>query len=366
MKKVEELKIAIKNDFKEAQKILDAGQYTQHISAADVYNTRLHSDQFNRVFKVAIDRLEDYQRFLRMVQCENEDISFTFEEWKEGRLADGQRLGKFLRKNGVSQRLLDYYSRQVKEEKTVFLIISDRVQHVAGMSYYSDGCWDGMNGSSCQDTRHGGRYAISLAGALHDDKLYVAFIVEDIEDLDDMEGKMLARVVMRLIHVDDTACLVATRYYGNNETKDLLHMAIEQVEEEDVLPIFSRGVLYGDDVITERTNGAVEVEISKEFHIYRDDYIDIEVECPACDGWAEIDVTDDDGYEHSAMCPHCEGRGHIYIDHHVYIDEVVTVEDIEEVTPYAEDYEHYGDFIEISVCAEYIREKLKGLKKLEA
>lgn len=366
MKKVQELKVVIKNNFEEAQRILNAGQYTKNIDAKDVYRPREKSDQFNRIFKVAIDRQDDYQRFLRMVKVENDAITFSFNEWKEGRLADGQRLGKYLRKNGISQRLLDYYSRQVKEEKTVFLVISDRVQHIAGMSYYSDGNWDGMNGSSCQDTRHGGRYAISLAGSLHDDKLFIAFIVEDLNDLDDMENKMLARVVMRLIHVDGVAVLVATRYYGNNESKDMLHLALEQVEEEDVLPVFSRGVLYGDDVITERANGAVEVEISKEFHIYRDDWEEIELECPACDGWAELDVTDDDGYEFSVPCPHCDGQGHIYVDHRIYIDEVVTVEDIEEVTPYAEDYEHFGDFIEISVCAEYIREKLKGLKKLEA
>lgn len=366
MKKVQELKVVIKNDFEEAQKILDAGQYTKNIIAEDVYNQRMHSDQFNRIFKVAIDRQEDYYKFLRMVKVENNSITFSFNEWKEGRLADGQRLGKYLRKKGVSQQLLDYYSRQIKEEKTVYLVISDRVQHIAGMSYYSTGEWDGMNGSSCQDTRHGGRYAISLAGALHDDKLYVAFIIEDIEDLDDMTGKMLARTVMRLIHVDDVACLVATRYYGNNETKDMLHLALEQVEEEDVLPVFSRSVLYGDDVITERANGAVEVEISKEFHIYRDDWVEIELECPACDGWAEIDAEDDDGYEYSVQCPHCDGNGHIYVDHRIYIDEVVTVEDFEEVTPYHEDYEHFGDFIEISICAEYIKEKLKGLKKLEA
>lgn len=358
MKKFEEIKnIVLENDYDEAQRILNLGDYT-NFDALSLYNERVGSDEFNKVFKIAIERQEDYHRFLYVLANEKINMKVSFDVWRSGRLPNGQRLGKALRKAGASQTLLDFYSAQIKTEKEVILVITDKVQFITGMSYYSTGDWDGMEGKSCQCPAIGGSYAKRLAGALHDDKLYVAFIIEKLEDLEDMEGKMLARTVMRLIHIDGEACLVATRYYGNNKTKDWLDKALKAVEGH--CPIFSRDVLTGIDIerVVEPANGEATIYTIKDIHIYEDQTYWVDIDCPYCDGDGKITVYDDMDNEHEIDCPHCNGYGTVETEHYIHIDEWREIETEEAITPYDEDYSHYGDEVLIYLNTEYIKKKL--------
>lgn len=291
-------------------------------------------------------------------------IKIEYNEWKEGRLSNGQRLGKFLRKKGYSQELLDFYSQQVKTEKSVYLVITDRVQYITGMSYYSTGDWDGMGGKSCQCPEIGGSYAKHLAGALHDDKLYIGFIVENLEDLENMEEKMLARTVFRLLDEfeDGESVLIATRYYGNNETKNLLHEALKQVET--VAPIFSSDAL-GYTGYNEDANGYAEVITIQDVYVYHDDTHYINVDCPLCGGYGTIEAYDENGGEHYIRCPHCEGDGEVEVEHYVYIDEYVEVEDEENILPYDEGYSHCGNYISINIDTDYITDKINERRKGE-
>jgi len=366
MKKIEEVKnIVLKNDFEEAQRILNLGDYTRNFDAEYLYNKRVESENFNRVFKIAIERENDYFRFIDMLEKESLElfdnynfIKVTYNEWKEGRLENGQRLGKFLRKKGYSQGLLDFYATQIKTEKSVYLVITDCVQYIAGMSYYSTGDWDGMGGKSCQCPEIGGSYARHLAGSLHDDKLYIGFIIESLDDLQDMEGKMLARVVFRLLEDfdDGESILVSTRYYGNNETKNLLHEALKQVE--NVAPIYSEDAL-GHDRYNEDANGYAEVLTVHDVYVYHDDTHYINVDCPLCDGNGMIEAYDENDNEHSITCPHCNGDGEVEIEHCIYVDEYVEVESEEEILPYDEDYSHCGNYISIGIDTDYIEEKIE-------
>lgn len=400
MKKIEEIKnIVLENDFEEAQRILDIGEYTRNFDAEYLYNERIESEKFNRIFKIKIERKNDYERFLRMMKREqNEYINkerskvyplfekglltrnealkliekvenkalesklvkfkVSFNEWKNNKLDNGQKLGKAMRKAGFSKELLDFYSEQVKTEKEIFLTITDKVQFVAGMSYYSTMEWDGMNGSSCQDPEHGGSYAKHLAGSLHDEKLYIGMLHENLNDLKNMEGKLQARVIFRLLEEfsDGESILVSTRYYGNNETKSLLHEALKQVET--IAPIYSSDAL-GLEEYNEEANGYAEVVTVKDIHVYEDrtDYIDID--CPLCNGSGETYGYDEYDNEYIVCCPHCNGDGVKEIAHEVYIDEFVEVEAYEEILPYDEEYTHHGNFIEIDIDNEYIINKMK-------
>jgi hypothetical protein len=400
MKKVEEIKnIILENDFEEAQRILDIGEYTKNFDSEYLYNEREESENFNRIFKVKVERTDDYKRFLTIMESEkrayiqkeknkvyplyerglvtrsealklfskieNEALesklskfSVTFEEWKSNKLKNGQRLGKALRKAGFSKELLDFYSEQVKTEKEIFLTITDKVQYIAGMSYYSNMEWDGMNGSSCQDPRHGGSYSKHLAGSLHDDKLYVGLLHESLDDLQDMEEKLLGRVVLRLLEDFEgkESILVATRYYGNNETKSLLHEALKQIES--IAPIYSNDAL-GYERYKETANGYVNVETIKDIHIYENRIEYIDIECPLCNGDGDIYGYDEQDNEYSVCCPHCEGSGTVEIEHEVYVDEWVEIELEDEVLPYNEDYIHNGYSIEIDLNKEYIIDKME-------
>lgn len=370
MKKVEEVKnIILENDFEEAQRILDLGDYTKNFDAEYLYNQRIESEKFNRIFKIGIEREDDYFRFVDMLESESlklfdnyNFIKIEYNEWKEGRLSNGQRLGKFLRKKGYSQELLDFYATQIKTEKSVYLVITDRVQYIAGMSYYSTGDWDGMGGKTCQCPEIGGSYARHLAGSLHDDKLYIGFIVEDLNDLENMDGKMLARVVFRLLEdfEDGQSILVASRYYGNNETKNLLHESLKQVET--VAPIFSEDAL-GRLSYHEDANGYAETVTIKDVYIYHDDTHYIDVDCPLCDGAGTIEAYDEDDYEHSIICPHCDGDGMVEIEHYIYVDDYVEVESREDILPYDEEYLHHGDYISINIDMDYIKERMEERKE---
>lgn len=369
MKKIEEVNITLENDFEEAQRILDLGEVTRSFDAEALYNQRIESERFNRVFKVAIERENDYFRFVDMLEKESKKmfddynhLKVAYNEWKEGKLSSGQRLGKFLRKKGYSKNLLDFYSQQVKTEKSVYLVITDKVQYITGMSYYSPGNWDGMGGKSCQCPEIGGSYARHLAGSLHDNKLYVGFIVESLEDLEDMDGKMLARVVLRLLEdfEDGESILVASRYYGNNETKNLLHEALKAAET--VAPIFSEDAL-GRLPYHEDANGYAEIVTVHDIYVYHDDAHYVDIDCPLCDGYGTIDAYDENDNEHTITCPHCNGDGSVEIEHYVCVDEYVEVESEEEILPYDEDYSHRGSYITIYLDTDYIKERMEERKE---
>jgi len=279
--------------------------------------------------------------------CECDACNFRrprYEEWKTGKYYKTEKsvikLGKLLGKNKYGQEIVDFYSTQVKTEREVFLTISDRVQHIAGMSFYSPMDWDGMNGSSCQDPKNGGEYCLTLGGALHDDKLFTAMLHYSHDDIEDMEEKLRARVLMRYMTIDGEACLLPTVYYGNNETKSLLHCAMEQLHEMD---IYDKSILDGRDRVCEDANGGFEMMVTDEIYIEREYEEERTVDCPACDGSGKMEVYSDkwDRYV-NVDCPACDGSGEVETTVMVYIDEYVTVEDEMSVKPYVEAYTHSG------------------------
>lgn len=360
---IKKFPLDIGNDYQEANRILESGEITSGFDSVFFYCDRVEND-FVWTYRIKIERRESYENFISALVNDallykvNIDFSISFEEWKSGYIVDGKRkikINKFLRKKGFSQYILDLYSQQIRTEKNLYLTVSDRVQHIAGMSYYSTGEWDGMSGSSCQDPRNEYEECIRLLGSLHDDKLLVIFLHESLEDLDDMNEKMLARTIGRIVHVDGFQFLIGTRLYGNNETKDLLENCLRQLNGYG---IFSCDQMSeGDYKHRERANGCAQIEGHEEIHIceYVDEYA--EVECPLCGGAGTYTVYDSNDNGHEITCPACHGEGSIETNVYIDINEYVDVETTEDILPYAEEYLHYGGYIEI-----YLDRKVLGLE----
>ena len=355
--------LTVENDFLQANKILNSGDVTSGYDSLYYYNERVENS-FIGTYPIKIERYKDYEKFINtllddaILNSIDVNFSVTFEEWKSGYIQDGKRqtkINKFLRKKGFSQYVLDFYSQQIKTEKTLYITVSDRVQHIAGMSYYSTGEWDGMGGSSCQDPRNEYSECVRLLGALHDDKLLVAFLHERLEDLEDMEEKMLARSVGRIIHIDDKQFLITTRRYGNNETKDMLENGLRQLNKYN---IFTRLQMKdGEYKHKEDTNGYVYITEHDEVNVYEtiDEYVD--VECPMCGGSGTYGVYDRNDNYHDITCPACSGYGTVEVNVYIDIDEYVDVETEHELTPYDEMYSHYGNYMTI-----YVDKKVLGLE----
>ena len=165
--------------------------------------------------------------------------SITFENWKGGRINSGMKLGKKLQKEGFPQSVLDFYGTQIKTEKVVYFTITDRVQDVVGMSNYAKrGSWQGYNGTSCQDTRHDASYNICLIGAIADNNLLIGQLHYKLEDVEDMQDQLKARILMRAWGIDYNGkkyhFCKGVKAYGNDTTKSELMACLECLDNEGI------------------------------------------------------------------------------------------------------------------------------------
>lgn len=397
------------SDFSEAQRILEISHKTENIDAESAYNERVPFEGLGTyevkveskgdyidfkdklvgincidVFreKWAKDKISDteyYEGREKKYNCKCEKCTLrgklTFEHWKTGVFtyseynkylkADREKsikLGKYMTKIGVPQEIIDFYSAQVKDEKTIYLTISDKAEHIAGMAYYSDREWDGYNGTSCQDVRwsygneEDGEGVIQLAGSLHDDKLFIAFTHDSLDDLEDMEEKMLARTILRYMTVDGVGGLFATSYYGNNNSKDALHKGLAQLAHVNV---FNQDITDDGIEVVEPTNGFYNMYSNNEVYVCETVEHEMENECPTCDGYGHAEY---EGHRHE--CLTCEGNGMIYSYFSKDIEEWIEVEVDLNIEPYAEGYSHFGERVRMNIniqAVERIRFESKQL-----
>jgi hypothetical protein len=420
--------LEVESDFEETQRILDINDYTQNIDGEYAYKPRVSND-FVGTYSIKVDKSDDYNRFIdvlvshkqharnlkethynRMYSvlrnfylnndgaqndrfywhhsqllsdwfynsseqlCNCSICSFRFptiEEWKTNKYFETEKrqlkLGKALRKAGFEQSVIDFYSLQTKVEKDIFFTVSDLPQHIVGMSYYCElGEWDGFGGSSCQDTRHNDEdYPIKLGGALHDNKLFVGMLHDKYEDLENMENKLLARVLFRLVHVDGEPLLFPTYYYGNNDTKDILHNALKALHEVDIYSNDIRDSSGGGSMerVYETANGTFQWIQVDEVHIRETIETEKRCSCPMCSGSGEYEVWSDklDKYV-EVNCPCCDGDGEVYYTFYQEIDEWKEIETTTNVYPYIEGYSHNGGSIEVYMNVGKVRDARNAFK----
>lgn len=402
-------KLEVEPNIAETQDIFNMARVLEDVCVYDAYNSRVENS-FVGTYEAKISRIEDYNRFINFLKLDSDDHrksyrvnlrnrlerlyirgffqdfnSYsnkydetyhagyrckcslclfrlpTFEEWLSGKYQEDEKrivkLGKKLSKIGYDKRVIDFYSQQVKTEKSVFLTVSDLPQHIAGMSNYVElGEWDGFGGSSCQDSRHDEHYCINLAGSLHDDKLFIGMLHYKMNDLEDMNGKLKARVLFRYITVDGVPSLISTLYYGNNETKNELHEVVSKLEEVEIYSQDYRLDFKKEtEVVFEDANGYYEMIEVDEIEICETIEEEISVNCPMCDGDGDYRVFSYrfEEYVH-VECPACNGDGSVYSMVYIEVDETRTVSNTTNIRPYAEGYKHRGYEVMMEVAIESI------------
>lgn len=378
--------LIVDHDFDLAQAIFDLSEKLSYHDVKNIYSKRIDVAQnFIGTYQVTVSRLASYNNFLNRLYSEIEynknvvDVDkipkISFEDWKSGYVTDAygrkQKIGKLLNKHGFSKYLIDFYSRQVKTEGTYYLTISDRVQHIAGMSFFSDGSWDSMNGSSCQDPRYS-EYSIQLIGSLYDNKILVAFLHKNLDDLEKMEieawnyfndleynfydyenveqytGKIIARSVCRLVTCFDRTYLISTKNYGSTITKNDLESVIKQLNQ---FGIFSINQMENGRFFKDSTNGFFEIEDYIEISDFINETVEATIDCPYCGGKGKIEIpsTIYDLRPIKIDCPYCDGKGKLTKEIEIYENFTEEVLAKIPVPPYAENYEHNGDHVIIKL-----------------
>ena len=259
-----------KNDFWGADEMLSLSDYTEAYDSSEYYRERSEmAKKFVATYEIQIDRIADYERFKLVCYnaiCEYKYSEFrnagyeskerqaifeeqqkmetfyrsvTFDNWKSGRIDSGMKLGKKLQKEGFPQSVLDFYGTQIKTEKTVFFTITERVQDIIGMSNYAKmGSWQGYDGTSCQDTRHNASYNIFLIGAIADNNLLIGQLHYKLEDVEDMQDKLKARILMRAWQIQYNgkkhSICKGVKAYGNDTTKSELMACLDCLDNEGI------------------------------------------------------------------------------------------------------------------------------------
>jgi hypothetical protein len=415
-------KLEVANEFYVAQSFFELNENTEMLSARDAYNYRVETDKVG-TYEITIERFDDFSRFKEMLEndlcyngekrdkirsqwymdiitndeyqqqlndlkeCSCKKCQFrlpTMEEWTSGLYKETvwndylkmdkvkeSKLGKAMLKNGISQTIIDFYSAQIKTEKQVYITISDRVQHINGMSNYAmEDSWNQYNGTSCQDTRHGGDMSISLVGSLHDNKLFIAMLHDELNDTLDMTDKLLARNMMRLVVIDGEQYMIPTNTYGNNETMDMLDKGLQMLEEVGIYGMNIKEEEFDGDNIerhTESANGCYEMITEEEVNVCETIEEHVSIDCPMCMGSGEYTAYSERGNDREVSCPMCGGDGRYEVYVYEEIDTYVTIEESNEIEVYGggEGYTHRGYSISINVNLTKIeRDMVKYGKKL--
>ena len=312
---IEKFPLEYKPDFTETTKILETSEYIvetvlepKRITAQTMYKKRENRNSFVGTYRIKTDNSAEYAIFKRMFEDEStslptkkllkkhlnipvenqpmqkknlmevlkkSDYSFAkkeevpnLDQWKNGKVVDANnrqtKIGKHLRKSMFTQELIDFYSAQSKDSGLYCFTISDLPQHIAGMSYYAElNSWDGWNGTSCMDTRQDGSYCVALLGSLADTNCYVGLLHKNPTDVDNMENQLLARVLLREVEIDGIKSLIATRYYGNQDTKNVMDDALKKLEVH--MEVYSESSMRKDTSYVRH-----EFEHSVDTHIYNE------------------------------------------------------------------------------------------------
>jgi hypothetical protein len=344
--KVYDLSDIVEEDFLQAQEILDNGDYTSNIDAEHAYNNRVYNE-FVGVYECLVDSKKEYQRFEIMLHECIDSSEWTaypsIEDWMSNKIEDNgrvYRMGKWLKKQGFPQSIIDFYSSQTRTDKEkYYLTISDLPQHIVGMTY------NASDWKSCQHPDNA--ESIHLGGTLHDNRILIGMLHKSLDDLQNMEDLLLARVVMRITGYEGKTFLYPSRVYGNSTHQDIMERCLDMIEEIGVMPLevkYNHGDGYENMLrIREVANGSFTSYMFADVHIDETVEEEVEAECPMCEGsgkyevWAsriERDV--------EVKCPACNGSGDVTAYVCIEIDEYIEVEEEAEIFTYADDYEHEG------------------------
>lgn len=343
-------------NYVEAQDILDSGNHTNVLDAECAYVERV-GNPFIGTYEIPLFNNLEYRRFIQILtDTHSMEYIPTFQEWQNNKVTiNGRtmRLAKWLNKEAVCDSIIDLYSAQPKGGNDVaYLTISDLPQHIVGMSY------NASDWHSCQHPDSA--ESVSLGGSLHDDTLLVAMMHDSMDDLLNMEKKLLARVNMRIMDIDGIRHLTPSRYYGSVSNRAMLHECLTHLE---ALRIHSRAVRFDtssndiNDMYQAKmeNNGSYEMELIGNEWYYNEIDETVSVDCPCCTGTGSIEIhMEVFNKEVSVSCPMCYGEGKYEMEINVCIETEVEAEEEAELITYTDDYEIEGNFTYMTLSKNYL------------
>jgi hypothetical protein len=367
---VKKYSLSVKHDIEKAQSILNKNVFTKNVKANNAFEIRKKiGADFVGTYEVLIKPYEEYKHFIKLLVSDkayNVMLSISFEEWETGKLNNGKRIETELVKLNYDRSLVRFYIKQDKQRKVMYFTISDRIQHLVGMSYYNNKDWTSTNdiGFNEYDTRNTrDKDCLTLSSVLHDDKLYIGMLHNNIDDTYNMDNRLLARTMFRLLTIDNTPCLVATGYHGNKDSKRMLHDSIELLKEND---IYSTDVLQGDlSQHIESCNSVYQLTMIDDVHVMEEDTRLMYVPCPMCEGKGErIYKSKKMDKDVKSKCVLCDGTKEYKTKVYYHYDDFVEIKEKVIVNSYSENYIHKGDYIIINIDTGKIKENRKSLNEM--
>lgn len=182
---------------------------------------------------------DEYDRYLHLLKVIRD---LTEEEFLSKR-KNGMKLGKWLKREGFEQSVLDYNGSVERDavKKRYLFIINPFEYAILGMSALAKfNSWDGYMGTSCQDWRHDTYLHKHLDGSLCTKELVIGQLIE-LEANEDpekfttyasMEDRLIARTNLFIFQEDGAVFVKRNTLYGNSKTKAALKDVLEVVKNE--------------------------------------------------------------------------------------------------------------------------------------
>lgn len=195
-------------------------------------------EEFHRVFYLYRNN-EEYEEYLRLLKIIRELTEEEFLTKKK----NGMKLGKWLKREGFEQSVLDYNGSVERDttKKRYLFIVNPFEYAILGMSALAKfDSWDGYMRTSCQDWRHDTHLHKHLDGSLCTKELVIGQLIELEENeeaerftsYESMEDRLIARVNLFIFEEDESIFIKRNTLYGNSKTKTALREVLEVVKNE--------------------------------------------------------------------------------------------------------------------------------------
>lgn len=267
----------------------------------------------------------------------------SLEEWSNRRTNDGKKLGKQLKKLGFSQKALDFDGSFERVSDAHYgLIFNPNYWARLGMSALANpNSWDGYAGTSCQDFRHDEADYPKFVLASTVNPFYVIQLIKlrdgekvtDFTSYESMRNRLIARTLCDSV---DGRFRYST-LYGNTKTKKILRTYLEALFESG---LDLQDGLDNDGREYRIIKGLEAFNITDWIYVTYERDESVEIECPCCDGYGEVEAQGSDGRDYTITCPHCNGAR--YITDYIEVEYENEIETETELFPYVEGIFHDG------------------------
>lgn len=329
----------------EAVRIIEKHEEAERLNVASELESVAHERAFlSKTYKVNVTPVDGYVLFMlelfheiRNNGCKKVPF-ITFGEFRAGTTERGQKVGRYLHRCGIRNEFVStlHVYEEMNVEEELFFTISGATQHIIGMSHYV------VDADSCQGwEEHGLNYPLYSFGAAMSKEIFVAFLHENEEDLDEeWDEFMLSRTTVVHAELEGVDTFHhANRVYTKRHRE--LHRQIIGLLDGH----FDTGNNYSGNIRVEIEGGAYryyefgEQEIEDTYVVDRyGNEIDTDhyfyASCNLCDGDGSLTLYARNSHGQdigstSITCTACSGTGEIEVEYDLDGEISDSIEDIE-------------------------------------